>query len=183
MNAKVKRITLADFVDFLDHQTKSSFKGDAVDRFLAENRLDTDDFAPFMFFREETYGRNLVSKSDHYELLVLTWLPQQRTPIHDHAGSRCWMMIQTGKLTFRNFQSPATDSSELVCTGPVETISAGQHVYIDDDKGVHCIANASTKPAVSIHLYADPIAECRIYNEARRKFEWIELEYFTHPQL
>lgn len=179
----MKPITLVDFVDFLDQQTDKSFRGDTVDKFLTEHKVNSDDFAPFMFFREETYGRNLIFRGEHYELLVLTWLPEQRTPIHNHAGSRCWMLVQTGKLAFRTFKAPNLNKVELVCKGPVETIAAGSQVYIDDGIGVHCIANASTKPAVSVHLYAAPIEQCQIYNEANKKFEWTQLEYFTHPNL
>ena len=57
----------------------------------------------------------------------------------------------------------------------------GDLVYIDDGKGIHSIANASKKPAVSLHLYAGPVSRCRIYNEKVGLFEWVELSYFTDP--
>lgn len=179
----MKSVSLPDFIGFLSELTPKQFQGDAVDRYLKMNQLEEDAFLPFIFFREETYGRNLVYKNDHFELLVLTWLPQQRTPIHDHAGQRCWMMLQSGTLTFKNFETPEHDDSPLVVKGPCEIHTAGEAVYIDDGIGVHTIANATTKPAISVHLYAAPIPKCRVYDECKKRFKWIDLQYFTCPEI
>lgn len=175
----MKPVKLRDFLEFLNDQTEADFRGDAVDRYLAEHPVDPQDFLPYAYFREDTYGRNLVAKTELYEMLVLTWLPRHRTPIHDHASQRCWMFVNAGTLTFRNYQTPERDTSELVTLGPVETHSAGEGVYIDDQIAVHTIANASQKPAVSVHLYAGPIPRCRIYDETEKRFKWVELQYFT----
>lgn len=176
-------ISLPDFVAFLNEQRPQDFQGQSVDRYLSRHRLEEDALIPFIYFREETYGRNLVYKNEHFELLVLTWLPQQRTPIHDHAGQRCWMLLQSGKLTFKNFRTPESEDAPLVVAGACETHEAGEAVYIDDGIGVHAIANATTKPAISLHLYASPIQRCRIYDECTKRFKWVELEYFTSPEL
>ena len=177
----MKMTTLPDFLEFLNSQTKESLRGPAVDDYLRDHRFGEDDFLPFIYFREDTYGRNLVFKTDNSELLVLTWLPHHRTAIHDHSGQRCWMLVQAGALTFKTFHPVPHDVSkvDLKPMGPVETHCSGDAVYIDDGIGVHSIANASSKPAVSVHLYAGPIGKCRIYNESLRRFEQVELEYFT----
>ena len=175
--------SLPDFLDFLNGQTKQDFKTDTVDKYLSQYRIDQEQFLPFIYFREETYGRNLVFKTDLYELLVLTWLPQQRTPIHDHNAQRCWMLVQSGKLTFKNFKPIDPVSPKLEVVGSVELHQAGESVYIDDGIGIHAISNCTTKPAISVHLYAGPIPRCRIYNESARAFELVELEYFTSPEI
>jgi cysteine dioxygenase len=175
----MKVITLPQFIDYLNERTEADFKGNLVDKYLAEHSIEQDQFLPFIYFREDTYGRNLVYRTSRFELLLLTWLPKQRTPIHDHAGQRCWMMLQSGSLAFRNYEPLNEKTTELVCRGPVNTHDTGETVYIDDGIGIHSIANASNKPAVSVHLYAGPIPRCRIYDEASKRFEWKELEYFT----
>lgn len=178
----MKIVTLSDFIGFLSDKRACDFKGDSVDKYLASHELDENSLLPYIFFREETYGRNLIYKNAHFEMLVLTWLPQQRTPIHDHMGQRCWMWLQTGTLTFKNFKTPERDDSPLCVCGPCETHKAGEAAYIDDGIGVHSIANASTRPAVSLHLYAGPIPHCRIYDECAKRFTSVELEYFTTPE-
>ncbi len=179
----MEKASLPDFLTFLNAQKGSDFKGCAVDSYLQRYCFTQNDFLPFIYFREETYGRNLVYRTELYELLVLTWLPQQRTPIHDHGGQRCWMMVQSGKLFFKNFKPPHADGGPLEVLGPCETHVAGEAVYIDDGIGTHSIANASNQPAVSVHLYAAPIPRCRIYDETRRRFEWTDLQYFTSPEI
>ena len=172
-------VKLPDFLQFLDNQSPHDFKGDATSRFLTDRPFTRDAFAPFTVFRDETYGRNLVSKNTNYELIVLTWMPKHRTPIHDHANSRCWMWLMKGSLTLRNYDFPCESKKGLQCQGSVESFSTGQLAYIDDGLGVHSIANASNEPAVSVHLYAGPIPRCQIYNEVEKKMNWVELCYFT----
>lgn len=175
----MKTASLNSFLDFLNGLDAKGFQSDKVDCFFRDNLIPTEEFLPYMFFREDTYGRNLVAKNDFYELIVLTWLPQQRTRIHNHSGQRCWMGITVGTLTVKNYATPKTDCCDLVSLGQVETCCEGNCVYVDDDIAVHSICNASRKPAVSVHLYAGPIPKCKIYNEAAKRFEWVELQYFT----
>jgi cysteine dioxygenase len=175
----MKKISLPQFIDYLNERSEADFKGPLIDKYLGDHVIDQDQFLPFIYFREDTYGRNLVYRTSRFELLLLTWLPKQRTPIHDHAGQRCWMLVQSGTLAFRNYEPIRDGSRELCCVGPVATHAAGETVYIDDGIGIHSIANASSKPAVSVHLYAGPIPRCRIYDESAKRFEWKELEYFT----
>lgn len=173
-------VKLQEFLEFLNSQSAEGFKGDGVTNFLTQRPFEPTAFSPFTFFRNDTYGRNLVSKNENYELIVITWLPRHRTPIHDHASSRCWMWMMRGTLTFRNYEFPRTDGAKgLSCLGPVETHSVGDVEYIDDNMAIHSISNASSEPAVSVHLYAAPIPRCRIYNETAKKLDWVDLCYFT----
>ncbi len=175
----MKSVSLGEFIDFLNGQSKSDFQGSNVDEFFTQNQIDHEEFLPYVFFREETYGRNLVAKSPLFELLVLTWLPQQRTPVHDHASQRCWMTVALGSLTMKNYRMPATDICDLVPMGATELAQKDTTVYIDDGVGIHSITNATRKPAVSVHLYAGPVPRCRTYNESTKRFSWVDLEYFT----
>ncbi len=180
----MKQSSLKDFLEFLNQQDAKSFKTDIVDKYLKTHPIDHEEFLPYTFFREETYGRNLIAKNDFFELLVLTWLPEQRTAIHDHANQRCWVLMELGSLTFKNYEpiGPIIDEKKytLKPAGKAEVIKAGSSpAYIDDGIALHSIANASRKPAISVHLYAAPVARCRIYDEASKTFKWSELEYFT----
>lgn len=172
-------ISVSDFLEFLIPLRARDFKSDKVDNFLHTRSFLEDTFLPFIHFRDDTYGRNLVYRNQFFELAILTWLPGHRTPIHDHANQRCWMMVESGELTFKNYETPASDSAKLKALGPADTIKSGSQVYIDDDLGIHSITNASHKPAVSVHLYAGPINSCKIYNEATKRFEVKMLSYLT----
>jgi cysteine dioxygenase len=180
----MKPTSLNEFLEFLNQQTAETFKTDIVDKYLQSHTIDHEEFLPYTFFREETYGRNLIAKSEFFELLVLTWLPEQRTAIHDHNDQRCWMLLELGSLTFKNYEpiGPIIPGKKYSLKPAVraQTLKAGSNpVYIDDSMGIHSIANASRKPAISVHLYAGPVAKCQVYNEATKIFELTELEYFT----
>jgi len=175
----MKQVSLKEFITFLDRLDPKMFREEAVGQYLAAHLVTREDFTPFIYFRDDTYGRNLVAKSPHYELLVLTWLPKQRTSIHDHNGQRCWMLVHAGALTFKCYSNPGA-SGKLSPIGSVETKKSGDSNYIDDTLGFHSIANANaTVPAISVHLYAGPVPRCQTYNESTKRLEWTELQYFT----
>lgn len=178
MGIFVTLTSLKDFLLFLNHQTKEKFQNGVVDHFLTTKYIASAELKNFSHFRGDTYGRNLIAKNDFYELILLTWLPKQRTPIHDHGGQRCWMYIQEGELSFKNY-APLRESNELIPTSSAEMHHEGNSVYIDDGIGVHSICNNSIKPAASLHLYAGPVPRCRIYNESKQHFEWVNLDYHS----
>ena len=175
----MNKIGVSELLDFLIPLKASDFKSDKVDLFLKTHAFGEDTFLPFIHFRDDTYGRNLVYRNPFFELAVLTWLPGHRTPIHDHANQRCWMMIESGELIFKNYETPSSAGSKLRAISEAQKSRAGTQLYIDDDIGIHAITNASQKPAVSVHLYAGPISQCRIYNELTKRFEMKTLSYLT----
>ena len=178
----MKQAGLSDFLAFLTTLKKSDFGTSVVDNYLGTHRIRSGDLTPYTHFRPDTYGRNLILKTANFEFVVLTWLSDQRTPIHDHAGQRCWMLLQSGTLCFKNYETPERDDVCPVALGCVETHGSGESVYIDDGQGVHSIANSSGAAAVSLHLYAGPVPRCRIYNESAKKFQWVDLTYYTQPK-
>jgi cysteine dioxygenase len=175
----MKKTSLSEFIEFLDGLKREGFDHRTVEDYLAQRHLDPEQLAPFIFFREETYGRNLVARGKQFELLLMTWLPQQKTPIHDHAGQKCWISVQSGKLTVRNFKPVSKTQGDIIPCGPLAVHSSGESIYMDDESGIHSIANLGSKPAVSLHLYMGPIAQCRVYDETTSKFHWEEMKDLT----
>lgn len=175
----MRQISVSNFLEFLAPLRADDFKADKIDLFFKDNQFAEDTFLPFIHFRDDTYGRNLVFRNKFFELAVLTWLPGHRTPIHDHANQRCWMLIESGELTFKNYESLGLTGGKLKAQGRAETRKTGSQLYIDDDLGLHAITNNSNKPAVSVHLYAGPIEKCLIYNESTKQFENKNLSYLT----
>jgi hypothetical protein len=92
----MQEIGVSNFLDFLMPFRANHFKTDKIDLFFKRHQFLEDAFLPFIHFRDDTYGRNLVYRNEFFELAVLTWLPQHRTPIHDHANQRCWMSVGAG---------------------------------------------------------------------------------------
>src|SRR5215213_2898773 len=57
------------------------------------------DYIGYVSETPESYSRNSIARSEFAELLVMTWLPGQESPIHDHAGSQCGIRVLEGELT------------------------------------------------------------------------------------
>lgn len=119
----------------------------------------------------EHYSRNLVSSKDFvYDCILLCWLPGQKSAVHDHKESGCWMRVLQGNLTEtryhanhgnKDYDDPSQwnkleekDSKEF---------SAGDVFYINNDLGVHRVVNTGTELALSLHIYSPPITACSVW--------------------
>jgi predicted metal-dependent enzyme (double-stranded beta helix superfamily) len=174
-------ILLPDFVSFLNDQTPEDFRGDKISRYLSTNRVEQEDFIPFIYFREETYCRSLVFKNETFELLVLTWLPRQTTPIHDNAGQRSWMTMQSGTLSLNEYKTADERNAPntLEKMGEPKLKRSGELTEFFDNGSFFSLANLTSKPAVSVHLNAGPVPRCRTLNEKTQNLEWMPLAHFS----
>ncbi|MBY0369303.1 cysteine dioxygenase family protein [bacterium] len=171
-------IRLGELITFLDRQTAASFRGDAVDTFLRQNQVELDDLLDYTRFRQDCYARNLVWRTETYELLLLAWLGGQKACIHNHGGQRCWMTVAIGELTVRNYKPLSLTKPQPESLGTPEKYVQGDQVYIDDGLGWHSLENTTTKPTLTLHLYAAPVKECLIYDEKSQSIQKMELVSF-----
>lgn len=116
------------------------------------------------------YTRNLLCRTPQFALMALVWAPGARSPIHAHAGSRCWVRVLRGSLTetLYSLKGRARGQLELARMSQ-DALSAGSSSYVDDGLGVHDMQNETTpakrgEVAVSLHLYAPPFDSCEVYH-------------------
>jgi cysteine dioxygenase len=114
-------------------------------------------------FSSEKYQRHLVVRRAHYEMLVMCWLPGQRSLIHDHHGSHCGVAVLAGEASELRFERLPDgrlrpSSVELLPAG-------GVTASIDDD--IHVVGNwaASGEPLMTLHVYSPPLTDMRTYDE------------------
>ncbi|HUO53260.1 MAG TPA: FAD/NAD(P)-binding protein, partial [Rhodoblastus sp.] len=126
-----------------------------VARIVNAAPLAIEDVAPFIRSNPRGYNRAYVARRDHYELLVMTWLPGQASPPHDHGGS-------AGVI--RVLQGAATESSCAIAPdGYAETQYEDVHdvgaISAFQDSGVHMVHNAARDGSilVTLHAYAPPL--------------------------
>ena len=109
------------------------------------------------------YYARLLADRDH-EAWLLTWLPGQGTPWHDHGGSAGSFVVLQGTLTeevagFRN----APDLGDVRrATGPGVLLSPGDQRTFGT-RHLHRVTNAGPDPAVSLHVYAPRLSAMTNY--------------------
>jgi cysteine dioxygenase len=167
---------LQDWLRKLQAFDERRWKTMRVDELFTELAEPPEDWYAHLQFCEDSYTRNLVGRNDLFELIAIGWLGHQKTPIHDHAGQRCWMWVVHGDLTFQTYrQSPRG----FLAIGDGDELGPGKQIYIDDKIGWHSIENATRKPAVSLHLYARPISQCQVFCDLTQTIQTRELEILT----
>jgi len=95
----------------------------------------------------ETYNRNKVYGNNDFELFVITWVPGQESPVHDHPKGGCWLRLLTGELneTVFDMRDNTIQNKIILSNGPS---------FMHNDIGFHKIINKSDKLSTSLHLYS-----------------------------
>jgi len=163
-----------------------------------------EDWKDYAIYHPAFYARNLVEANEHFELIVrpppvthllqtinffdlqvICWKDGQKSPIHNHAGSSCWMGCLEGKIeeTYYHVKDePETGPEEGICPnlikGQTEAHTKGEVAYIRDEIALHVIRPIDGN-GVSLHLYSPPIKSCLIYIPALGKTARKTVGYHT----
>jgi predicted metal-dependent enzyme (double-stranded beta helix superfamily) len=91
------------------------------------------------------------------QVWLLSWLPEQGTPLHDHGTSAGAFSVVQGTLDERQV---AAGRSGLVET--TDELTAGRVRHFGPHY-VHQVTNTATEPAVSVHVYTPGLAWMNTY--------------------
>lgn len=140
---------------------------------LKSIEIPTTEFEGFATWNEGGYTRNCIARRDGFEFILLCWSEGASTPIHGHAGQDCWVYQVAGEVRERRYKE--VDYGFDVVNEAV--LSKGKITYMHDRMGYHTIENVSDGGAMTLHIYANPIDRCKVYNEEKSEFEIKEMEY------
>lgn len=141
-------------------------------------RVDFDrvDLECFMSWKKNSYTRNCLAKTDAYELILLCWEPGAKTSIHDHGGEDCWVYQLEGTISELRYEEGKDGA--LVKVQKLE-LNPGKITFMNDRMGYHSISNLSEERAMTLHVYASPIASCNVYDQEQGIFHSKDLFYDT----
>ena len=137
---------------------------------------------PYLFWNAQHYTRNLIDKTELYELLAICWEPGMKSSIHNHKGQNCWMAAPIGRLAVQNYRVISEDlaahSCDIVPTDEVQ-ITAENPVAVDPLNPVHDVHNPRewNQRAVSLHVYSRPFDSCVVYSVEQCSCGEIGLQY------
>src|SRR5271165_4475243 len=163
-------LTIDDFVAGLRKLREQDFTGvQGTLEYLRRSPVEPESLMPYLFWDAQHYTRNLIDKTELYELLAICWEPGMKSSIHNHKGQNCWMAAPIGKLAVQNYRVFAEDlaahSCNIVPTDVVE-ITPDNPVAVDPLNPVHDVRNPRewNQRAVSLHVYSRPFDSCVVYS-------------------
>lgn len=124
----------------------------------------TEDFLDFINFSEKKYVRSCVAKGDDFELILLAWEKGQKSSIHGHDGNEGWVFVLQGEFEEKRYTlNPETEDLNLKSK---VTLKEKEVCYTSKNTSeFHSISNINDGRSLSLHLYKNPIKQCRVYDE------------------
>lgn len=165
-------------IQSLDELVSSLSEGERTDfsDIIKRTNISAFDFESFDSWSDECYTRNCIVENEDFELILLCWEKGQSTPIHDHGGEECWVTVIQGEFRETIYQVDETgELNELKSRISVP----GDISYMVDFMGCHRLENISQGRTMSLHLYANPIRSCQLFDEKTRTFVSKEMSYDT----
>lgn len=175
-------ISIEKLTDGLCEIPDADFTCDNVYRYLADHPIDVETIAPFFFWSEKFYTRNLIFKNERFELMTLCWSKGQASKIHNHADQMCWMTVPVGKLRGQNFRAVELDETKGFCKleeTDVFDLSDCLAAKVELEEPIHQILNLPEfdEPAVSLHIYSKPFDKCLSYCRETDRIAEVPLFY------
>ena len=151
----------------------SAFESTAtVQRFLREHPVLPDSLQPYLCWDQQHYTRNLIDKTELYELIAICWEIGQQSAIHNHHNQNCWMAAPVGRLVVQNYRANVEDLAagkcDLTPTYTVE-ITPESPAVVDPAEPIHKVVNPreNNQRAVTLHVYSRPFDRCVVYSDQK----------------
>ncbi len=168
--AVLRKVPVGQLVERLEALPESAFKDiERVRRVLVENPVDPDSLAPYLFWDRQHYTRNLIDKTETFELMAICWDIGQVSAIHNHRDQNCWMAAPIGRLKVQNYRVISKDMVAHCCKlerTDLLDINSEAPCAVDPAEPVHEVYNPREfeQRAVSLHVYSRPFDSCEVYS-------------------
>jgi len=176
-------VSVDDFVIRLRQLPVPAFDDIAqVLRFLQENPVDPSTLGRYLCWDAQHYTRNLIDKTELYELIAICWEIGHVSSIHNHRDQNCWMAVPIGRLMVQNYRVLEQDLKRGTCrlqkTDALQ-MNREHPCGVDPLAPVHKVYNPREfhERAVSLHVYSRPFDSCDVYSEEQQSCGTIGLSY------
>lgn len=120
-----------------------------------------------MPFAAGAYTRTRLQRTAEFEIVAMLWAPGSRSPIHDHGGSRCWVVMLDGNLDVENFErlDDGTGAVANLRSFAPSQLTPGAIDRRSGPNEFHRVGNPFERPAYSLQLYAAPLGAYTIVDD------------------
>jgi cysteine dioxygenase len=177
-------LTIEDWLQSLPVTGDGTLQISAMHDFISATGIKPESLHPYVFYDGALYTRNLIYKSDRFEILATCWDVGQGSLPHGHDGQNCWMVVPVGRLVVQNYRIVERDTAAQTCrlepTIQYE-MTPDSPAAVDFDEPVHQVTNPASfeSRAVSVHVYALPISVCEVYDLERATYSNVKVAYFS----
>ena len=103
-------------------------------------------------FSEISYTRNIAFRNDAFEIMIICWNGNQKTPIHDHPSNGCIVKLLKGSLIEESYK--IIDGKPVL--SKINELSKDSLSYQKGKDGIHRIVNPTDKHSITLHVYSPP---------------------------
>ena len=146
---------LVDWLDSIDRRPGLK----ELDNHLSNLEVNLAALKGCIGYADDGYQRNVIKKSEHYELVAICWTPGQDTPIHDHVGSDCAFLIVDGVSTETIYE---TDNQGLARPINTRHYQPGE-VCAAEEPDIHRVSNDTDSELVNLLFYTQPLPAYKFY--------------------
>lgn len=162
-------VDIQEFARKLSAIPENRFTMETVLAFLQNHPVDIESLSPYLYFSAEHYTRNLIHKTDWFELIAVCWDKGQKSVIHNHRDQKCWMALPYGRLMVHNFALVQKDASRNFCelkSSRQFELNQNSPGEVDPEEPIHQVLNLPSYDcrAVSLHIYSRPFDTCEVYD-------------------
>jgi len=163
-------------------QAVPGFETRAVYDFIKTHPVRPESLRPYLYFSPATYTRNLIFKSEQFELIAICWDVGQASRIHNHRDQQCWMAVPIGKLKNQNYRVLDHNAEKTTCRLEATSsflITPTSPLEVDQEEPVHQVLNLAEwkERAVSLHIYSRPFNTCEVYSLEKGTYCDVPLYY------
>lgn len=134
-------------------------------RLVLESAVQESDLLPWADYDHpvaDGYGRRLIFRGAHFEIMVMSWNPGDFSAIHDH-GHTQWGCVQVfGPAEHATFRM---DKQEITTLARWQ-MQTGEAIGVHHDL-LHQMGNATDVPFLSLHVYGEPEGVANVTGDAR----------------
>jgi len=163
-------------------QAVPGFETRAVYDFIKTHPVRPESLRAYFYFSPATYTRNLIFKSEQFELMAICWDVGQVSRIHNHRDQQCWMAVPIGKLKNQNYRVLDHNAEKMTCRLEATSsflITPTSPLEVDQEEPVHQVLNPAEwkERAVSLHIYSRPFNTCEVYSLEKGTYCDVPLYY------
>ena len=129
--------------------------------------ISEKEWEKYATWKDSRYTRNCISSCDEYELLLMCWGKEHKSPVHSFTFQQGWIKVLEGDLQIQRYRM---NRDELCChKSELITLSAGESTYLNDNMGFHQVLNNAGGKSVSLHLNIEKVTDWEVFRECRKE--------------